>query len=137
MLQLDLMDVNDRGDKDFDALSELEQNLYVLLLFFTLHEMEGITHFFSHRVHHLPRLLAFLGEAEAPNWRAVHDVAEFLKMKAGGSWDPETLENFFCNMSKEDHARLNQLDDEYYSKVQEMWARVREYVRERHGVDYN
>jgi hypothetical protein len=85
MTKLDLLDIDRRANEDFGALTEVERNLYVLLLFFALHDMEGITHFFSHHPHHLPRLLTFLADAEAPNWRTVSDLAQFLRTKAGGS----------------------------------------------------
>jgi hypothetical protein len=137
MAKLDLLDINDRGDKDFDALGEVEKDLYVLLLFFALIDMEGITHFFSHHLRHLPRLLAFLAAAEAPNWRPVHDLAAFLKMKAGGSWDQEALDEYFCHKSKEDLARINTWEDEYYARLEEMWPRVKEYVRELHGIEFD
>jgi hypothetical protein len=137
MTKLDLLDICERGNKDFEALSEIEKNLYVLLLFFQLYDMEGMTHFFSHELHHLPRLLAFLAAAEAPNYRAVSDLAGFLKMKAGGSWDQDALDRYFCRIPKEDVATLEIWDREYDSKAQDMWARVKEYVRQRHGVDFN
>jgi hypothetical protein len=38
-------------------------------------------------------------------------------------------------MSREDNARIGDWDREYDSKVQEMWARVTEYVRQQHGVE--
>ncbi len=117
MTNLDLLDIDRRGNEDFEALSEVEKNLYVLLLFFTLHDMEGITHFFSHHAHHLPRLLAFLADAEAPNWRAVSDLTQFLRIKAGGSWDSEALDAFFFHMSKEDVAKISIWDQEYDAKA--------------------
>ena len=137
MTKLDLLDINERGDKDFGALNDVEKNLYVLLLFVTLHEMEGITHFFSHHLDHLPRVLGFLAAIEAPNWHAVHDLAEFLKTKAGGTWDPYALEEYFCNMSSEESDKIKAWDDAYYSRTQEMWARAKEFVRQRHGVEFD
>ena len=137
MTKLDLLDVCERGIADFGALSEVEKDLYVLLLFFQLRDMEGITHFFQHHAEHVPRLLTFLAAVEAPNRRAVSELAEFLRVKAGGAWEPESLDNCFCRMSKEDIAKINAWDREYDSRAQEMWARVREYVRRRHGVDVN
>ncbi len=137
MTKLNLLDVNERGDADIDALSQVEKDLYVLLLFSTLHEMEGMTHFFTHHLHHLPRLLAVLAAVKAPNWRVVSDLAGFLKMKAGGSWDQDALDDYFSRIPKDDVARLEIWDREYYSKTQDMWARAREYVRQRYGVDFN
>ena len=78
-MKLELLDINERGDKDFDALREVEKDLYVLLLFYHLHEMEGITHFFSHHLDHLPRVLTFLAAINAPNWPAVRDLAQFFR----------------------------------------------------------
>ena len=118
------------------ALSEVEKDLYVLLLFYHLHEMEGITHFFSHQLDHLPRVVRFLAAIEAPNSRAVCDLAEFLKAQSGGTWDSDALEEFLCNMSNEDLDKINGWEKEYDSKTQEMWARAREYIRQRHGVEF-
>lgn len=135
MKKLELLDINERGDLDFDGLSEVEKDLYVLLLFFTLHEMEGITHFFSHHLVHLPRLLRFLETIQAPNWHAIRDLAEFLKTKSGGTWDPDALDNFFSAMSADDSNRVDAWEEEYYSRTQEMWAKARDFVRNRHGVE--
>ena len=137
MTKLDLLDINERGDKDFDGLSEVEKNLYVLLLFFTLQEMEGITHFFSHHLAHLPRVLNFLAVIDAPNWQSVRDLADFLKTRSGGTWDPDALEEYFCNMSSEESDKIKAWDDAYYSRTQEMWARAKEFVRQRHGVEFD
>ena len=136
-MKIDLLDINERGDENFEALSEVEKNLYVLLLFFNLHEMEGITHFFSHHLDHLQRLLRFLAAIDAPNARAVHQLAEFFKAQSGGAWDSDSLEAFFCNMSSEDHDKISAWEKHYYSKTQEMWARAKEYVRQRHGVEFD
>jgi hypothetical protein len=137
MTRLDLLEVNQRGDENFDALTEIEKDLYVLVLFFHLRDMEGITHFFSHHAHHVPRLLAFLAAAKAANWRAVSDLAEFLRTNAGRSWDPEALDDCLCRLSSEDLARISTWDGEYYSKAQDMWRQVKEYVRQCHGVDFD
>ena len=137
MTKLDLLDINERGDKNFDGLSEVEKNLYVLLLFFTLHEMEGITHFFSHHLTHLQRVLSFLAAIDAPNWHSVRDLADFLKTRSGGTWDPEALEEYLCNMSNEESDKIKASDHAYYSRTQEMWARAKEFVRQRHGVEFD
>ena len=136
-MKLELLDINERGDKDFDALREVEKDLYVLLLFYHLHEMEGITHFFSHHLDHLPRVLTFLAAIEAPNWPAVSDLAQLFKAKAGGTWEPHALEKFFRNMSNEDIDKINAWTSEYYSKTQEMWERAREYVKQEHDVEFD
>lgn len=134
-MKLDMLDLNLRGDENFDALTEIEKNLYVLFLFETLDEMEGVTHFFSHHSMHLPRLLAFLADVQAPNYRVVENLAHFFKDKAGGTWDPDALEKFVCSMSKKDRAQIEIWDDEYYSKVEEMWACTEEYLHEHHQIE--
>jgi hypothetical protein len=135
MRKLDLSDINERGDADFDSLSEIEKNLYVLLLFFLLRDMEGLTHFFSHHPHHVPRLLVFLATVEAPNRRAVSELAEFFRVKAGGSWESDALNDYFLRISSDDNARIDVWDCEYDSTVQEMWKRVKDYVRQQHGIE--
>lgn len=128
---LDMADVNYRGDADFTALSEVEKDLYVLLLFSLLRDMEGITHFYTHHAHHLPRLITFLEVARAPNYHAIHDLTEFLRVQAGDSWDITAMDNYLLNMGEEDNQRICMWDREYDAGVEEMWLRVKEYVRKR------
>jgi hypothetical protein len=40
-------------------------------------------------------------------------------------------------MSKEDMAKIDAWDREYDSRAQAMWARAKEYVRQRYGVDFD
>lgn len=135
--KLDLLDVNKRGDENFGALTEVEKDLYVLLRFFILYEMEGITHFFSHHLDHLPRLLSFMALIKAPNRRAVSDLAKFLKAQSGGTRDDDALDDFLCEMSNKDLGKINAWGTDYYSKTQEMWARAKEYVKQRHDVEFD
>jgi hypothetical protein len=99
-VRLELLDINRRGDESFDTLGDVEKDLYVLFLFVTLHEMEGITHFFSHHPHHVARLLAFLAAVEAPNASALEALAAFFELKAGGSWQPAALDRCLYQMSR-------------------------------------
>jgi len=135
--KLDLLHVNKRGDVNFGALTEVEKDLYVLLEFFTLYEMEGITHFFYHHLDHLPRLLSFMALIKAPNRRAVSDLAKFLKAQSGGKWNVDALEDFLYEMSSEDLGKINAWGTDYYSKAQEMWARAREYVKLRYDLEFD
>src|SRR5262245_40609086 len=107
------------------------------MLFFNLQEMEGITHFFSHHLDHLPCLLNFLAAIEAPNSPTVHDLAEFLRTRSGGTWDADALVEFFGNMSSEDREKVQAWDDDYSGRTEEMWARAKEFVRRRHNVDFD
>lgn len=132
---VDLLEINRRGDQDFEGLSDVEKNLYCVFLFQTLYEMEGFTHFFgTQHIQHLPRVLAFLGAARAPNRQAVQKMAEFLKREVG-SWDPEAIDEFLCDRGSEHEAKINAWGEAFYAQVDAMWERVRTHVRERHGIE--
>jgi hypothetical protein len=137
MTKLDLLEIMNRGDKDFESLDEVEKNLYVTTLFLALYEMEGITHFFTHHIQHLPRLLTFLHATGAPNWRAVSDLADFLKQNSGGSWSEKALDYYLCSVSKEDNIKIDSWASEFYSKTQEMWVCVKAHVHQRYAVDFD
>ena len=136
MRKLNLMTVSERGDSDFGSLDDVDKDLYVLLLFFQLRDMEGITHFYSHHACHIPRLVAFLTAAEAPNARAVAELSAFLHERAGGSWDVESLDEYLCDVSEEDESRIDEWDQEYSSRTEEMWDCVREYTRKQYDTDF-
>jgi hypothetical protein len=136
VMKVDLIDINERGDRDFDSLCEVEKNLYVLLLFSVLHEMEGITHFFSYHMDHVPRVLDFLAAIEAPNSRAVCSLTDFLRVQCGGTLDSDALEQVFSRLSDENLEKINAWEKDYYSNYQGMWARAEEYVRQRHGIEF-
>jgi hypothetical protein len=129
---MDIVDINRRGDENFDGLNEVEKNLYCLLLFQCLYEMEGMTHFFSHHFQHLPRVLSFMEAVKAPNRKAVRKIAEFLVRKAT-AWHPTGIHSY--NFTSAENRKLDTWDKEYYSHVETMWGCVREFLRERHGAE--
>ncbi len=139
MTKLDLEDVHQRGIENFDALSEVEKNLYVILLFFLLYEMEGILHFYLYSVHlkHLPRLLEFMAAIRAPNYTEIRDLSEFLREKCGGTLDVNMVDKVLDNISAEENANMEVWDKGYYAKTQEMGACARNYVRQRYGVEFD
>ena len=128
----DLIDINDRGDRNFDALNEIEKDLYVLQLFDSLLIMEGVRHFLTHHIEKLLRLLNFLATIEAPNESAIRSIAGLLTSRASGPWDSDTFDE--CFPTDEGLDELNALQDAYYAETQEMWSCAREYVQQKYGA---
>jgi hypothetical protein len=119
MSALDVAVLNHRGDAGFESLSELEKDIYVLMLFHTLYEMEGVTHFYSYHGGHAPRLVAFLEAVNAPNRRAVKELSRCFK---------DGAEDF-------DDVEVGYWADLYYSQSQEMWRCVTEFLRREHDIE--
>ncbi len=137
MQKIDLLEMSSRGDNDFESLSEVEKDLYVLYMFYSLRDMEGITHFYTHHAEHTPRLVTFLTEAKAPNARAITELSEFLREKSGGSWDVQTLDNYLCSISEEDDSKLGAWDQQYDAQTTEMWDHVREFTAQRYEITFD
>jgi hypothetical protein len=136
-VKMDLLDINRRGDENFAALTGLEKDLYVLLLFDALHVMEGISHFFAHHLERVPRLLAFLKACDAPNRAAIQDLVAFLREKVGGTWNPAAVDKCFFEGTVEDNLKIDAWERAYYSQVPEMWEQVRRYAFDKFGVELN
>lgn len=135
MPTVDLLDISERGNEDFEELTDIEKDLYVLFLFVTLYEMEGVTHFFSHHLHQLTRLLSFMVAIQAPNEDAVRNLADFLKTRSGESSDAELPADSFFGMSSEDESKLHVWGQDFYAGSAEMWVRAKEYLLATHHFE--
>lgn len=118
---MDYKTLIERGDLDFNSLSDIEKDLYVTLDFMLVYEMSGFTHYFStERSRHLPRLIDFLDRVNAPNRVWIVKVMDRIMLEIG-SFHPHDVEEFFRNAGDEQHLEINQWGQQYYSGLPEMW----------------
>ena len=131
-MTVDLPDISRRGDEDFGSLTESEKDLYCLMLFQVIHEMEGFDHFFvTDRNVHLPRILALLKAAEAPNYPSIKEMCDWIEHECP-TWEPRLVEElvFRC----EHDAMIDAWGDSLYSQIDPMWDAVNRHLKKCRGM---
>ncbi|UCH93245.1 MAG: hypothetical protein JSV88_23605 [Candidatus Aminicenantes bacterium] len=136
---MNIYEIYEKSEKNFDSLSPIEKNIYVLYDFQTIYEMEGFSHFFrTDRNQHIPCLMQFLKAIDAPNIQWVEKMVELIDREVP-SWEADEIDAFLCEAKEEEIEDEDEIDsddrddweywgDQFYELVDEMWDRVDAYL---------
>lgn len=132
-MRVDLLELNRRGGEDFDGLSEVEKDLYSLLVLALLSEMEGFEHcFFTDHNARIPRVISLLDAASSPNVRPVREMHDWIERELA-TRDPAHVEEFIL---RERHSTIVDCwGKDFLEGLQPMWAAVASYLKDGRGVE--
>ena len=132
-MKVDLLELNQRGDEDFDGLSETEKDLYSLFELDALSQMEGFEHYFiTDRNVRLARIISLLDAAGSLNVRPVREMYDWIERELG-TWDPDAVEDFIFR--DENSIRVDRWGHDFDQGLQPMWAAVTSYLKDHRGVE--